>query len=135
MRAPWQLMELRAIFQPLTPFKTPILALVRLFLEMVESTAQAMHCKVIYAIVPDDNFRNLDEILERQAEVAAKRLLKKVSHTMALESQEVGAEEKRSQLARLARDLKEKFWKTAEEMIHDRDLFRAHKFEQKEWRC
>ena len=77
-------------------------------LESLEKAARAMDCKLIYAIVPNDHYLSLDDILNRRAEAVAKDLMKKVSHSMSLESQEVGGEDKREQLLRLAKDLKEK---------------------------
>jgi len=77
-------------------------------LEMLERAAKAMNCKLVYAIVPEDGYRSLDEILNHQAEKVAKSLMKKVSHSMQLESQGVGNVDRNEQLKRLAQELKEK---------------------------
>jgi predicted DNA-binding mobile mystery protein A len=76
-------------------------------LETLGKAARAMNCKLIYAIVPDENYLSLDEILNKQAEGVAKELLKKVSHSMSLEDQDIGHEDKRNQLIRLMKELKE----------------------------
>jgi len=76
-------------------------------LAALNEIAIAMNCKVVYAIVPGDGFQSLDAILDNQADLAAKAALKTVSHTMRLEDQEVSPGDKQSQLARLARELKE----------------------------
>ncbi len=79
----------------------------KITLETLNDVARAMHCKVVYAIVPDDGFQSLEEILNHQADVAAKAILKKVSHSMRLEKQEVSGKDKGSQQIRLANELKE----------------------------
>lgn len=76
-------------------------------LEALNEIAIAMNCKLVYAIVPADGFQSLDAILGHQAEISAKAILKSVSHTMRLEDQEINAEDKQAQLARLTRELKE----------------------------
>ena len=70
-------------------------------LETLEKAARAMNCKLVYAIVPDENYLSLEEILNKRAEGVAKELLKKVSHSMSLEDQGVGFEDKRNQLIRI----------------------------------
>ncbi len=79
----------------------------KITLETLNEIAQAMECRVVYAIVPDERFRSLDEILDKRAEEAAKNVMKKVSHSMRLEAQEVGSVDRQNQLQRLARELKE----------------------------
>jgi predicted DNA-binding mobile mystery protein A len=79
----------------------------KITLETLNEVARAMHCKVVYAIVPDDGFQSLEGILNHQADVAATAILKKVSHSMRLEKQEVSAKDKGSQQIRLANELKE----------------------------
>jgi len=76
-------------------------------LDALNEIAIAMNCKVVYAIVPGDGFQSLDAILDHRAEIAAKAMLKSASHTMRLENQEINSEDKQSQLARLANELKE----------------------------
>jgi predicted DNA-binding mobile mystery protein A len=77
-------------------------------LETLEKTARAMDCKLIYAIVPNEDYLSLNEMLDHKAEEAAKLISKKISHPMALESQDLSAEDKLSSIQRLAKELKEK---------------------------
>lgn len=77
-------------------------------LETLENAAHAMDCKLIYAIVPKEDYLSLNELLDRKSEEAAKAISKKVSHSMALESQGLSTEDNRSSFMRLAKELKEK---------------------------
>ncbi|MCB0362544.1 MAG: mobile mystery protein A [Bdellovibrionales bacterium] len=79
----------------------------RITLQTLSDVAKAMHCKLVYAIVPDDGFQNLDEVLNHQADVAAEAILRKVSHSMRLEKQEVSGKDKGSQETLLANKLKD----------------------------
>ena len=85
-------------------------------LETLEKAARAMNCKLIYAVVPNEDYLSLNELIERKAEDAAKVISKKVSHSMALESQGLSTEDNRASLQRLAKELKEKMdpriWET-----------------------
>jgi predicted DNA-binding mobile mystery protein A len=75
-------------------------------LEALEKAASAMSCKLVYAIVPNEEYESLNDLLDRKAEEAASSLSQTVSHSMALESQELSAEERRSSIERLAKELK-----------------------------
>jgi predicted DNA-binding mobile mystery protein A len=77
-------------------------------LEALDKAARAMNCKLIYALVPNEDYLNLNEMIDRKAEDAAKLISKKISHSMALESQGLSAEDNRSSVQRLAKELKEK---------------------------
>ena len=77
-------------------------------LATLEKTARAMDCKLVYAIVPNEDYLSLNELLDRKAEDAAKLISKKISHSMALESQGLSTEDNRSSVQRLAKELKEK---------------------------
>jgi len=55
-------------------------------LKTLKQAAQAMNCKLVYAIVPQ---ASITQILEEQAREFVKRHLKDVSHHMDLESQSV----------------------------------------------
>lgn len=85
-------------------------------LDALEKAARAMDCKLIYAIVPNEDYLSLNELLDRKSEEAAKIISKKVSHSMALEAQGLNAEDSRSSFLRLAKELKEKMdsriWQT-----------------------
>jgi len=75
-------------------------------LEMLNRAAQAMNCKVIYAIVPRDEYESLESIVDTRSKKAAKDLLQKVEHSMRLEDQ--GSPDSRSDLDKLSQSLKEK---------------------------
>lgn len=75
-------------------------------LDLLNRAAQAMGCKVVYAIVPNDDSESLEAIVDSRARLAAKELLKKVEHSMRLENQ--GSPDYKGQLERLTLDLKEK---------------------------
>lgn len=78
----------------------------KITLELLNRAAQSMDCKVIYAIVPNDESESLEAIVERRARKAAQELLQKVEHTMRLEGQ--GSPSSKAELEKLAKDLKEK---------------------------
>lgn len=63
-------------------------------LNSLEKAAQAMGCRLIYAIVPQES---LEEIIRKQAEKIAREMFSKVEHSMSLEKQEVSAEERKVQ--------------------------------------
>lgn len=54
-------------------------------LSTLKRAAEALNCRVIYALVPADG--SLESALRQQAERAAESLLARVEHTMALEAQ------------------------------------------------
>lgn len=78
----------------------------RVTLEMLNRAAQAMNCKVIYAIVPSDEHNSLESIVEIKSIKAAGDLIQKVEHSMRLEDQ--GSPDSKSELDKLARSLREK---------------------------
>lgn len=53
-------------------------------LETLQQAAQAMNCKLVYCLVP---LEPLDKILEKQARIIAKKRIKIINHSMALEQQ------------------------------------------------
>jgi hypothetical protein len=75
-------------------------------LELLDRAAHAMGCKVIYAIVPGDEYESFESIVDARANRAAKGLIKKVEHSMRLEDQ--GSPDSKSDLEKLTRELKEK---------------------------
>ncbi len=75
-------------------------------LEMLNRAAQAMNCKVIYAIVPRDEHDNLEAIIDIKSRKAAKDLLQKVEHSMRLEDQ--GSPNSMLELDKLSQSIKEK---------------------------
>ncbi len=78
----------------------------KMSLELLNRAAQAMGCKVIYAIVPNDEYDSLEAIVDRRAKQAAKALLQKVEHSMRLEDQ--GSTDSKAELEKLTQSLKEK---------------------------
>lgn len=76
-------------------------------LASLERVASAMHCKLIYAIVPNQPFNSLDSILTSQAKKAALKITSSVDHTMKLEMQDISNESSNEQLDDLARHFKD----------------------------
>ena len=73
-------------------------------LATLERAAQALDCRLVYALVPRKPLEALVE--ERASKVAANRL-KRTSHSMALEDQRVSAADEEEQLETLTRKLVE----------------------------
>lgn len=78
----------------------------KITLEMLNRAAQAMDCKLVYAIVPQDQYDSLETVVDGRSKSAAKALLQKVEHTMRLEEQ--GSAESKAELEKLSQSLKEK---------------------------
>ena len=74
-------------------------------LNSLEKAAQAMDCRLVYAIVPR---KPLDELVEDRAHQKAKKSLKMTSHTMALEAQELEEADEAELLKKLTRKFIEK---------------------------
>jgi predicted DNA-binding mobile mystery protein A len=72
-------------------------------LKSLRRTAEALHCDLVYAIVPR---RTLTEIVDAQARVRATAVANRAAHTMALERQETLPEETNAQVHDLARRLR-----------------------------
>lgn len=79
----------------------------RVTLESLERAAQAMDCKLVYAIIPIKSGETLDNIIERKALEAAAKILKSVAHTMRLEAQGTSDKEVSYEINRVARELVE----------------------------
>jgi predicted DNA-binding mobile mystery protein A len=73
-------------------------------LETLRKAASALECDLQYALVPR---ARLQEIRERQARLAAARIVGRVGHSMRLEDQGVSAEEHARQVEDVVRDLLE----------------------------
>lgn len=76
-----------------------------LTLSSLEKAAQALDCRLVYALVPRQPLENL---VEERARLLAKKRLKSTSHSMALEAQDVDAVDETQQLKTLTRQLIEK---------------------------
>lgn len=74
-------------------------------LNSLEKAAQALNCRLVYALVPR---HSLEETIENRALQVAKKRLKSASHTMALEAQGVDEADESEQLKRLVKQLIEK---------------------------
>lgn len=74
-------------------------------LHSLQRAAQALGCKVSYALVPEVS---LEEHLRQQAVRVARRKMERVAHSMSLEAQEVGASAQHVQLDELADQLQER---------------------------
>ncbi len=81
-------------------------------LESLRNLADAMDCQLVYALVPRAG--SLRRVLERQAERVAEQLVGRVSDSMDLEAQSIGADERARQVtelkAELLRDRRRDFW-------------------------
>ena len=75
----------------------------RITLESLDRLARAMHCRVVYALVPEGG--SLDGLRETQAEALADKLLTPADHSMKLEAQGVSTGERERQRKLLADSL------------------------------
>ncbi|MDZ7752223.1 MAG: mobile mystery protein A [Gammaproteobacteria bacterium] len=74
-------------------------------LASLEKAANALDCRLVYALVPR---RPLEDLVEERARHKAKQWLESTSHSMALEAQSVADADEEEQLKRLTRQLIEK---------------------------
>jgi len=74
-------------------------------LETLERAAHALDCRLVYALVPR---KPLAELVYERARALAKRRLRSVSHSMALEDQAVDEEDEKAHLERLVQELMSK---------------------------
>ena len=68
----------------------------------LERAAQAMDCRVVYALVPK---KPLNDLVEDRAHIVAKKRLQPARHSMALEAQSVDKSDEEEQLKRLSERL------------------------------
>ena len=71
----------------------------------LQKTSAALECELVYALVPS---ADIGELRERRAYQVAKRVLERVTQSMALESQDVSSQEVEEQTRDLARQILEK---------------------------
>jgi len=71
-------------------------------LESLERAAQALDCRLVYALVPR---KSLDTLVEERAHLLAQKRLESASHTMALEAQGVETSDENEQIKRLVQQL------------------------------
>lgn len=73
-------------------------------LRSLERAAHALDCRLVYALVPR---KPLEELAEERARMLAKKRLRAIGHSMALEDQRVEDSDERAHLERLVRQLLE----------------------------
>ena len=64
-----------------------------------------MDCKVIYALVPIEAGKTLDDIIKGKAQEAASLILKDVAHTLRLEKQGTSEKQIQKEIERVAKEL------------------------------
>lgn len=77
-------------------------------LEVLAKLADAMGCELTYALVPKKPASSLEEILAREANLAAKKIIESVAHSMSLEGQGLAPEENQKMIEQLAREMVER---------------------------
>lgn len=83
----------------------------KITLESLNKIAEAMNCRLVYALVPS---KPLDKLQRDRAKVLADALMNPVAHTMKLEEQAISDQEAKRQRKRLAKllllDNPKKLW-------------------------
>ncbi len=74
-------------------------------LESLERAANAMDCRLVYALIPNEPHSSLESIIEQQARKTAARIIREVAHTMHLEAQGTSTSEQKRQIERIATEL------------------------------
>jgi predicted DNA-binding mobile mystery protein A len=100
-----QLAERLGVVQSRVPALEQAEAKKTVTLASLEKAANAMDCRLVYALVPRNSLENL---VEDHARRKAKHRLQSISHSMALEAQSVAEADAEEQLKRLTRQLIEK---------------------------
>ena len=77
-------------------------------LERLAKTANAMNCKLIYAIVPSDRYTDLEAIIHERARDLAQHLVHRTEHSMRLEQQGADADDVAKDIDSLTIQLKSK---------------------------
>lgn len=72
-------------------------------LKSLRRAADSLQCDLVYALVPRES---LETLLDRQAQTVAAATVKRASHTMSLERQEVSEQETEAQVQDLANRLR-----------------------------
>lgn len=98
----------------------------KISLETIEKVAHAMHCKLVYAIVPQEPYSNFEAIIDERATQAARSVVSKVDHTMKLEQQGISRDRLNEQIREIARELKDNMdstlWESAKDLSRQRKL-------------
>lgn len=74
-------------------------------LNVLRRVAEAMNCKLTYAIVPDDRHADLDAIVDARAQSVARELVGRNEHSMRLEKQGTDDAALKRQIDALATEL------------------------------
>lgn len=77
----------------------------KITLDKLSKAAEAMDCKLVYAIVPKDQYSSLDDIIDTHAEEFARKILKRTEHTMQLEKQGTGSS--KFELKKMVKEIKD----------------------------
>jgi predicted DNA-binding mobile mystery protein A len=77
-------------------------------LERLAKAADAMNCRLIYAIVPNDRYSDLDAIIDERARDLAQQLVRTTEHSMRLEKQGASDDDLAKEVHSLANELKSK---------------------------
>jgi len=77
-------------------------------LERLARAAKAMNCKLIYAIVPDNRYSNLEAIIDERAREVAQQLVRRTEHSMRLEKQGTDDDDLAKEVDSLKNQLKSK---------------------------
>lgn len=77
-------------------------------LNSLRKFAESVNCKLIYAIVPNES---LEKIIDNQIDKVAIGIVRRTSHSMNLENQNINSEEEKKQVEELKMELKVKFSK------------------------
>ena len=77
-------------------------------IESLRKAARAMNCTLVYSIVPQIGFENLEDIINERAIALAHDLMKNAEHTMRLEAQGLSKRDIKVQTFQLANELKSK---------------------------
>ena len=77
-------------------------------LERLAKAADAMNCRLIYAIVPNDRYSDLEAIIDERARDLAQQLVRTTEHSMRLEKQGASDDDLTKEVDDLASQLKSK---------------------------
>ena len=77
-------------------------------LELLAKAAEAMNCRLIYAIVPHDRYGDLEAIIDERARDLAQQLVRTTEHSMRLEKQGASEDDLAKEVDTLVNQLKSK---------------------------
>jgi len=71
-------------------------------LKTLDRIAEALECRLIYALIPKDSF---EKLVRKRAYEAAEKLVKRVSHSMELEKQGLSTKKRQIQIEEIADEM------------------------------